>query len=198
MTTEQRIQAQNDQDFPLSVYVKTSSGQWEPAGRFPLAGPLAWRDMVLPLDPVMRQGETLEIRLETGYRFWELDYAAIDFSENTGMEVVTMPIKSAKDQHGKSQLQAIASDDERYLEQLRTGDYSELRFKALNPPKGQAQTLFLQAKGYYVHVRDFKGQPQLGELEKFRQPHYFDQFSKTEFRQFMSGMRIESDEVIIK
>lgn len=198
MTTEQRVQAQNDQDFPLSVYIKTSSGQWEPAGKFPMAGPLAWRDMVLPLDPVMLQGETVEIRLETGYRFWEINYVAIDFSNNVDMKLVTMPTKSAKDQSGKSQLKALADNDGLYLEQLSTGNYTEMIFKALPPPRGQAQTLFLHCKGYYVHVRDFNGQPQLGELEKFRQPHYFDQFSKTEFRQFMSGMRIESDEVIIK
>ena len=198
MSRAQRIQTQNDQDFPLSVYLKTASGDWQLAGRFPLAGPLGWRDMVLPLDPALLQGETVDIRLETGYRFWEVDYAAIDFSENNGMEIVTLPVKSAKDQDGNSQLKALANDDDQYLEQLRTGDYTEMCFRALQPPKGQAQTLFLHTKGYYVHVRDFKGEPQMDALEKFRQPHYFDQFSKAEYRQFISGIRLESDEPVIK
>jgi hypothetical protein len=191
MSYEQR-QAQNiSQDFPLAVFIKGADGQWQLAGRFPLAGPMARRDMVLPLDPARLEGEMVEVRLETGYRFWEVDYAAIDFSENIGMEVLTLPAKSAKDQNGKSQMKALAQDDKMYLNQLQTGNYTDLRFKAIAPPKGQTQTLFLHTKGYYEHVRDFQGEPKMDELEYFRKPHYFDQFSKEEYRKLPTTYRIE-------
>ncbi len=193
---ETRVDRQNDQDFPLAVWVKDAAGQWRLAGRLPLTGPLGWRDMVLPLDPAMLQGEIVELRLETGYRFWEVDYAAMDFSENTGMEVLTLPALSAKDQRGRPQLKALAHDDDTYLRQLQTGEYTDMRFKAMAPPTGQAQTLFLHVKGYYEHVRDFEGEPQLAELQRFLKPHYFDQFSKQEYRRFMERVATSPDEIL--
>jgi hypothetical protein len=193
MSYEER-QAQNiSQDFPLTAFIKGADGQWQLAGRFPLAGPMARRDMVLPLDPARLEGEMVEVRLETGYRFWEVDYVAMDFSDNTGMEVVSIPARSAKDQSGKSQLKTLVHDDNIYLRQLQTGDYTDLRFKAIAPPKGQTQTLFLHTKGYYEHVRDFQGEPKMDELEHFRKPHYFDQFSKEEYRRTPMVIRMESD-----
>ncbi len=191
MSYEQRQSQNISQDFPLTAFIKGADGQWQLAGRFPLAGPMARRDMVLPLDPTILQGETVEVRLETGYRFWVVDYAAIDFSENIGMEILTLPAMSAKDQNGISQMKALAQDDKMYLKQLQTGDYTDLRFRAIAPPKGQTQTLFLHTKGYYEHVRDFQGEPKMDELEHFRKPHYFDQFSKEEYRKLPTTYRIE-------
>jgi hypothetical protein len=186
----------NEQDFLLSAYLKDAHGRWQLAGRLPLAGPMGWRDMVLPLNPALLHGETVEMKIETGYRFWELDYAAIDFSDNAGMEVVTLHPQYAKDQDGKSQLQTLANDDEQYLKQLQTGNSTEIRFRAITPPEGRAQSLFLHTKGYYLHVRNYQGEPQLGELLHFDQPHYFDQFSRNEFRRFFTSFRLESDALI--
>jgi hypothetical protein len=188
----------NEQDFLLSAYLKDADGRWQLAGRLPLAGPMGWRDMVLPLNPALLHGETVELRIETGYHFWEVDYAAIDFSDNAGMEVVTIPPQYAKDQSGKSQLNALASDDELYMKQPHTGNSTEIRFKALTPPENRAQTLFLHTKGYYLHVRNYQGEPQLKELARFDEPHYLNQFSKDEFRRFSNSFRLESDTLIAK
>jgi hypothetical protein len=193
MSYEQRQEQNIRQDFYLSAFVKDAGGQWQLAGRFPLAGPMARRDMVLPLDPALLHGDKVDVRLETAYRFWDVDYAAMDFSDNTGMEVVSIPANSAKDQSGKSQLKVLAGDDDLYLRQLRTGDFTDLRFKALSPSPGQTQTFFLHTKGYYEYVRNYSGEPQMDELEHFRKPHYFDQFSKEEYRRAPMVIRFESD-----
>ncbi len=193
MSYEQRQEQNIRQDFYLSAFVKDAGGQWQLAGRFPLAGPMARRDMVLPIDRALLHGDKVDIRLETAYRFWDLDYAAMDFSDNTGMEIVSIPARSAKDQSGKSQLKALAGDDDLYLRQLRTGDFTDLRFKALSPSPGHAHTFFLHTKGYYEYVRNYSGEPKMDELEHFRKPHYFDQFSKEEYRRAPMVIRVESD-----
>ncbi len=127
-------------------------------------------------------GEVVEVRLATGYRFWEVDYAALDFSDNAEMELVAIAPKTARDQNRMPQLAALQQDDGHYLYQPEPGHYTELRFAAAPVPDGQAQSLFLHVKGYYEHVREFTQEPEWAELLKFRQPGYFDQFSKAEYQ----------------
>ena len=42
--------------------------------------------------------------------------------------------------------------------------------------------MFLRTKGYYEHIRDFPGLPNLPELYGFKKPGRFVEFSKEKYR----------------
>lgn len=50
-----------------------------------MVGPLAARDLVVPVDLRKHTGEEVRLRVESGFLFWELDYAAMDFTEDRPM-----------------------------------------------------------------------------------------------------------------
>lgn len=181
MSREERILQQQQQDFPLAILLKSDNGQWMRVGQFPLTGPMGWREMVLPLDISKIQGNVVELRMETGFLFWEVDFAGIDFSDNPTLETIRLQAKSARDQKGTSQTARISSDDTLYLEQPQPGSFTDLQFVPLNAQNGQQVSYFLHIKGYYEHIRNFTNAPDMTEVNKFRQAHYFDKFSREEY-----------------
>lgn len=192
MSREERIRQQQDQDFPLSVSVKGADGNWKPGGWFQMTGPMGWRDMVLPLE---WEGEgAVEVRLQTGFMFWEVDYAAMDFSQGQPLSTFVLPATAANDQNGQSWLRAIRSDDGKYLVQPVPDMYTDLVFRTPDLPLKDTVSYFLHAKGYYEHIRDFKQAPRMEELALFRQPHYFDKFSRQEYEQRKSIVSYRYDQ----
>ena len=192
MSREERIRQQQDQDFPLSVSVKGADGNWKPGGWFQMTGPMGWRDMVLPLE---WEGDgAVEVRLQTGFMFWEVDYAAMDFSQGQPLSTFVLPATAANDQNGQSWLRAIRSDDGKYLVQPVPDMYTDLVFRTPDLPLKDTVSYFLHAKGYYEHIRDFKQAPRMEELALFRQPHYFDKFSRQEYEQRKSIVSYRYDQ----
>src|SRR5438552_3630737 len=74
-------QWQTDQALPLMVYVKTYEG-WKFVDYYQLIGNTASRDMIMDIDTKEIPGNTIELKLETAYRFWDLDFAGIDYSND--------------------------------------------------------------------------------------------------------------------
>ncbi|MCB0633477.1 MAG: hypothetical protein R2824_08205 [Saprospiraceae bacterium] len=186
LTGEERRQMAVDQQFPLSVSVRISD-QWQLVEHIPTVGPLASRDLVIPIDLREHQGNQLEIRLQSGFLFWELDYAAMDFSPDTQLKVREFAPISAIGNDGQDHLEALLADDDLYLEQLKTGDVTKLQFSSVPVAEGRNQTTFLHSKGYYKHVREYEGLPQMAELRKFRTPGHFTEFSKEMYLYITAG-----------
>lgn len=193
MTREERIKQQQQQDFPLAVLLKSDNGQWVRAGQFPLTGPMGWRDMVIPLDISEIQSSTIELRLETGFLFWEVDFAGVDFSDDPALEIVPIQAKSARDQMGNTQVSSIRSNDTLYLQQPQPGAFTDLKFAPVKPEKGRQVSYFLHIKGYYEHIRNFTNTPDMAELARFQQPHAFDRFSREEYQRALAVQWKEGD-----
>ncbi|HEX6334497.1 MAG TPA: hypothetical protein VFZ78_09735, partial [Flavisolibacter sp.] len=49
------------------------------------------------------------------------------------------------------------------------------------PSAGKTFSVVLHTKGYYEHVRDYKGKPQLAFLKGFRNPGAFPAFSLQQY-----------------
>ena len=90
-----------DQGIPLSVYLETEDG-WEFADYYNVVGPLAAKDDVLEIDLSKIKGDKVKIKLEFGFLFWEIDYAAMDFTPNQSIEKYTVPLSSAIDQNNSN------------------------------------------------------------------------------------------------
>ena len=181
-STAERLETIRGSGAPLSVYVKIN-GKWELVESIPTIGPLATRDMVIPIDLREHQDEIVEVKLETGFLYWDLDYALMDFNTNPDFEIVEQKPILAQDSYGKDWMEALAADDDTYMAQLTVGELAELHYTV--PPKneGQTQSAFLHTKGYYELIRDFEGAPRFKELYAFKDPAYMMQYSMDLYRE---------------
>ena len=85
-----------DQGIPLSVYLETEDG-WEFVDYYNVVGPLAAKEDVLEIDLTKMKGDKVNIKLEFGFLFWEIDYVAMDFTPNFSVEKHTVSLFSAFD-----------------------------------------------------------------------------------------------------
>ena len=173
-----------DQNIPLSVYVRTN-GEWKLVERITTVGPLAFRDLVVPIDLEDLPQEKLVIRLETGFMFWEIDRAGIDFSENIKLKEVVIKPSFAVDEKGKEVTDLLKKTDRKYLIQPEVGNEVTVSFnyKAEDPTVGT--TAFLKNRGYYTYIRDYSGIPDLVELKKFKEKGRFSQFAEEQYKKFI-------------
>jgi hypothetical protein len=176
-----------EQHMPLHVELNTNNG-WRDAADITTFGPLATRETVVPLDLTNVTGNAINVQLSTGFMFWDIDYAAIDFSDDAPYEVSTlMPLK-ATDETGKDVLELVNKADGKYLEQPVPGNAAIIEY-SFNPETGQrkTQTFILHAKGYYEHVRDYKGAPDLKFLEQFKKPGALSAYSMKLYKETLKG-----------
>ena len=171
-----------DQGIPLKVYVETGQG-WQLVDYIPSIGPLAARDLVVPVDLSKVLSRQIRVKLEAGFMFWELDYAAMDFSLNQPVKLEKCRPQSALDEKGVEQKRTLSDDDALYLTQLRPGTEVTLMYQTELPEADSHshRTAFLRTKGYYEHIRSYEGLPNLPELYAFRKPGRFTEFSKEKY-----------------
>jgi hypothetical protein len=170
------IQWTKDQQVPLEVAVKTNNG-WKTITGITTIGPLATRNIVVPIDIPESAGPFTEIRLSSGFMFWEIDYAAIDYSAENSFTVQKIMPAKATDELGKNILSDLQKEDAVYLAQPNIGNTATIIYSAapLND-LSKTRTYILHTKGYYEHIRDFKNPPDLKFLEQFKKPGAFPLF----------------------
>lgn len=174
-----------DQGIPLSVYVQTSNG-WRFVDYVNTVGPLAARDVVVPVDVAGIEGQTLNLKLECGYAFWEIDCAAIDYTASQPVAVKFIQATSVTTERGRDVSAALAKSDKKYLYQPDVGNVATLTFKASKPAQGIEQSVFFHTRGYYEYIRHYKGVPDLAYLRTFRQKGAFARFSKERYDLFVN------------
>src|SRR5690606_7371604 len=138
-----------------------------------------------------------EIKLSAGFMFWEIDYVAIDFSNEHAYSVQNLTPVSATDEMKRNVLSQLEKEDDVYLEQPDIGNAATLVYKT-NPISDQSKTntYILHAKGYYEHIRDFKNTPDIKFLEQFKKPNAFPLYglqlyknkSNQSFQAMISGL----------
>lgn len=174
-----REQKMIENDFPLSAYIK-KNGEWQLIDFLYSVGPLASRDFVLPVD-LSDTGEEFEIKIETGFMFWEIDYAAMDFTGDQELNVKYYSPDSAFDKDGINRTSELVSSDRIYMVQEHEGLSTEVKYKTEPKKEGLIRTVFLHTRGYYELIREFTGLPDIVELNKFKTPGYFSEYSRSEY-----------------
>ncbi|HLO60141.1 MAG TPA: hypothetical protein VK179_15435 [Bacteroidales bacterium] len=156
----------SDQHIPLTVYVE-KEGQWVLIDYFNIAGPMAFKDDILAFNLDGIKSDTLTIKLDYGFLFWDIDYAGIDFTHNSQVTISECPLMTATDENGIDRKQALSVADTNYYDQEIIGNEVNLTFE--KPAKAnQARTLLLHSKGYYKILRNPQGKPQTEALREFR------------------------------
>ncbi len=176
------------QGIPLSVYVRKGK-KWEFADYFNLPGPMADREMVLQLDLSGLQGDTINLKLEWGTLFWDLDRVGLDCSANEILQRQTLAPAAASDEKGRDIKAALTADDKDYYVMPETGNAAELTFAAVPARADCNRSFFLHAKGHYEVLRETSGAPDLAYLEKFRRAGRMGQFSSEQFLQLQKQIK---------
>ena len=180
---EKNIQWRNEQGIPLSVYVK-SNDEWILVEKTNPVGPMAFRDLVIPIDLEKINTRKIEIKLECGFMFWEVDYAAIDFSKDVPLEPQYFNPFSAIDENGKNVTHLLDKEDKNYLIQPNIGNEVVIKYHVKSPKKGEKQSVFLKNRGYYEYIRDYKGTPNFAKLKTFKEKGALSKYSKEEYSRF--------------
>jgi len=173
-----------EQQIPLEVSVNTSSG-WKKVADITTIGPVATREIVVPVDITDATEKFLEIKLSSGFMFWEIDYAGIDYSPGNLFDVKELSPSEAIDERNINVLSFLQKEDRLYLEQPEIGNIATITYN-YTPANDQSkmQSFILHTKGYYEHIRNFKGGADKTFLKQFKKPGAFTAFSVQRFQQF--------------
>jgi hypothetical protein len=170
---------QLDQKMPLSVYVEENK-RWKFVDYFNLAGPMALKDDILELNLNGIKSDTIKIKLETGFLFWEIDYAAMDFNKIKSPEFLTIQAKTALDNNNTDVKNLLSKSDNEYYVQSNVGNEAELTYN-VPTQKEPVRSVFLHSRGHYRIIREQSGKPDIKALKTFRKAGRVPEFSKETF-----------------
>jgi hypothetical protein len=180
VSSDEREQRSISNDFPLAIYVK-KHGTWSLVDYLHTVGPLASRDFIIPINLADLESDNVEIKIETGFMFWELDFAGMDFTDDPEVKITCLKPLQAIGTETRNWTSALSETDQVYMYQENVGDVTEIMFRTLKPEENKKQSYFLHTRGYYELIRDFKGLPDLVELNKFKKNGYFADFSRANY-----------------
>jgi hypothetical protein len=165
------------------AYLETDEG-WKLVDYFDMAGPLAFRDLVMAVDlneAKRDKSGQIRMKLESGFLFWELDFAGLDCSKNEPVTPVVIKPSLAINQDGKEVQKRLFSADKDYYEQPVPGNEVVIDFPSNDTiPSNHAQ-VFLHVRGYYEHIRNYQNPPERELLTDFLKPGTLSRFSFQKF-----------------
>ncbi|MBL8002218.1 MAG: hypothetical protein JNL05_09680 [Flavobacteriales bacterium] len=186
-TAEEMRQWAREQYLPLSVSMKVGPDRWERIGQFELAGPMAWRQDVLEIDLSRATGERIELRLGSGFMFWQIDAVAFDTSTQIPVAIQRLQPDSAIDQAGRDVRASMLFEDGDLLVQPAVGDAVELSFRCPAPLAGMHRSLFLHAAGHYEILREPRShEPDMRYLRGFKEPGALSRYSRERWNELGS------------
>ena len=122
--------------------------------------------------------------------FWELDNAAIDFTEDENYTIEKLLPSKAIDENGKDVTAQLLADDKNYLVQPRIGNITTVEYVYNSVPSpNTTQTYVLHSKGFYEYVRDYKNKPNVKFLKQFKNAGALSDYSMVLYKQIMNGNR---------
>ena len=180
----------DEQNIPLSVYVKEGS-DWKLLENINTVGPLSNRDIVIPI-PLNNPAEKTQIKLVSGYMFWDLDYAGMDFSKSENLKVTTLKPNSAIDEIGNNVASLLSDKDKKYLVQPNIGNEVVINFKAMQPLPNLKQSFFFKTSGYYEYIRSYTNTPDFSTLQTFREKGALNNYSIELYKEFVLNSKKSS------
>jgi len=185
-----------EQHIPLQISVLTDKG-WTEIWKVNTIGPLANRSILIPVNLESVSGKEVQLKISTGFMFWEIDYAAMDFTTEQPITVNILTPRSAIDHNDQSVMNELAKDDNQYLAQPEVGDYAILNYTISKKPQpGNTYSYVFYTSGYYMPIRDYKGRSNFAFLKKFSQPGELSKYSLNRYQQVpkeYSGIALKND-----
>jgi hypothetical protein len=177
---EKQLEQMKEAGIPLIVWVKKNN-KWIELESIQPIGNAEMQSIVIPIDEAYLNHEKVEIRLDGAYRFWTLDYAALDVSAPQAFE--TQKLNAAFVSGDPLNVSALQQDDHQYLTTNIGSEPISVRFEGL---KQGNRTLFVQSKGYYIRQEVQTGKPAWMQLAKLSRNHGIARFSQEVFFNYMN------------
>jgi hypothetical protein len=168
-----------DQNIPLSVYIE-KKGKWQFVDYYNIVGPMAAKEDILSFNIPDTKTDSVRIKLEYGNLFWDVDYAAIDYTVNIPVRHTIAQFESAVDEQDRDVRNLLTSSDLLYYVQPEIGNAVKMQF-SLPKPVDSKQTLILHSQGYYKILLNLTGGQQKKELLAFLKKGHFPEFSNEIF-----------------
>ncbi|MBX7139688.1 MAG: hypothetical protein K1X63_01295 [Chitinophagales bacterium] len=165
------------QGIHLLVSLQTKNG-WQPVEYVMPVGPLASRDVAVPLDLSAVSGNTVNLKLTSGFMFWELDQAGFSDSLLHDFSSYEVTPAYAINEKGENVTGQLAVKDDQYLAQPEIGMVTEVTYQLPALKEGDLYSTFLHSSGWYDPIREFRGLPDRDRLESFKVPGGFTKFSQ--------------------
>ncbi len=180
------------QGIPLAVEIK-ENGNWKSAGYIDLIGEINYSTIALPVE-FSGDGNPVEIRLRSGFMFWELDYVALDLENKLVVDYEILKPNQARGQEGVDFTESLSYADENYMHHLNSGDYTEVVYEPITSASGMDRTLILHSKGYYQSNFNLSGKPQFGKLLRYRKDGELSRQSMHLYDDYLKSVIISSNE----
>ncbi|MEO6583241.1 MAG: hypothetical protein ABIO05_02895, partial [Ferruginibacter sp.] len=165
---------QTEQSLPMMVYIKDGNN-WKYVDYFPLTGNTASRNMIMEIELPETATDIIELKLETVYRFWDLDYAGLDFSESNKVSIKKLSPVTATTLENIDQTKALFTKDKIYTT-LKNNDAIKFEF-SLPPAATEEVSYFLVSSGYYHNLAKYEGKIKAAELLPLKSKGGFNAFS---------------------
>ncbi len=184
VSLDKSLRWMNAQHIPLAIYVKTFKG-WQFIDNIDPVGPLAFRNLAVPINLSDCPPGTVQIKLETGFMFWEVDYLGFDFSENLPVKIDYVQPSYATDETGRNVTKLLRSQDGVYLTQPDIGNVADVTFNLKDLNFSEIGSVYIKNRGYYNYIRNYTDEPDFDKLKVFRNDESFTEFSRLEYQVLM-------------
>ena len=178
MSRSERMEKAENSGMLLSIYSLTADSTWSLVDHQYFVGPLGEREMVHYIDISDNTTEWVELKLVTGFMFWDLNKVVMHYDYRKASPVYEVH-PSVRPNVTNAELKALESKDKSYYVQSKPGKSIDLDFVV--PTYDGQRSAFLKVGGYYEHIRHFKGKADIAELQKFKEHEYFGEFSRSEY-----------------
>lgn len=179
---EDREAWMRQEGIKLLVEVKRN-GTWEPLSEVELVGDVAYEKLAIPVE--LSGIAPLEIRLRSGFHFWEVDYLGLATS-NEGLIVNQTRIQpiSVVNEQGHSNTEKILNSDNIYVTSTPSDAVNTITFEGIPVNQKFQRSLFIEAEGHYIMKTAYTGKPNYKRLSKFKKPGELSRFSKEQYIEF--------------
>ncbi|MFM7683717.1 MAG: hypothetical protein ACKO7P_13405 [Bacteroidota bacterium] len=174
----------------LVVSIKQNN-EWKELESINLVGDVNYNSIVVPISTEDLNDDDISIRIRSGFKFWEIDYLGIDFSDEKTFKVEHISPTITSDSELTNQA-ALLKDDDSYLLQTKNSAPVSIVFNNI-PNSASARTLILCSKGYYVSQRQVTGKTQFAKLRQLNQQSGLSTYSKEIFDAYNETFTIISN-----
>ncbi|WP_163710611.1 hypothetical protein [Mangrovibacterium lignilyticum] len=182
-STAALLEWMHDQGVLLSASIKTNTG-WQAIDYFNVTGSTAEKKDVLSIDLTNINSTKIEIKLETGFLFWELNYISMDFSDDVELQKIVVKPESVTDLNNSDLSSSLLWDDDKYLIQPELNSEAYISFQAPEIQEGYERSIFLHGKGHYRIISNSDGKPDISFLKRFKEPGALMEHSRNTFNEF--------------
>lgn len=188
-TPEEAEAGMKEAGIPMQLSIKKGD-EWVEIESVDLVGEVSYNTLAFPIDESLITGENIEVRLQAGYKFWDLDYVGMDFSQDSDLVIETIKPSIAKG--SSNDLAALSQDDDLYMQHFATGDSTHIKFDGLKST-GEKRTIIMRSKGYYLSNDEYTGTPYWRELVKLKAPGGLSRLSQNLYLEFSKNYAFKAN-----